>query len=140
MGKQQNVQNEHVNEELEKKKSLKYFHGEVGAEAAGQAANDYAPASMVAAGASDSTIAMLSTLNNFVAGFLYIKVPTVIQKMGSRKKAILVLAFLDAIGWLPLIAILLFFRPVNPLWLIPCWIFNLIPGMYEPKWVNRSEE
>ena len=129
MGKQQNVQNEHVNEELEKKKSLKYFHGEVGAEAAGEAANAYAPASMVAAGAGDSTIAMLSTLNNFVAGLLYIKVPTVIQKMGSRKKAILVLAFLDAIGWLPLIAILLFFRPVNPLWLIPCWIFNLIPGM-----------
>jgi len=129
MAEHQNVPNEHVNEELEKKKSLKYFHGEVGAEAAGQAANDYAPASMVAAGASDSTIAMLSTLNSFVAGLLYIKVPSVIQKMGSRKKAILVLAFLDAIGWLPLIAILLFFRPINPLWLIPCWIFNLIPGM-----------
>ena len=56
MGKQQNVQNEHVNEELEKKKSLKYFHGEVGAEASAQAANDYAPASMVAAGAGDSTM------------------------------------------------------------------------------------
>lgn len=129
MAKHQNVQNEHNNEELEKKKSLKYFHGEVAAEAAGQAGNDYAPASMVAAGASDFTIALMSTLNNFVAGFLYIKVPSVIQKMGSRKKAILVLAFLDAIGWLPLIAILLFFRPVNPLWLIPCWIINLIPGM-----------
>ena len=129
MGKQQNVPNEHVNEELEKNKSLKYFHGEVAAEAAGQAGNDYAPASMVAAGAGDATIALMSTLNNVVAGLLYIKVPTVIQKIGSRKKAILVLAFLDAIGWLPLIAILLFFRPVNPLWLIPCWIFNLIPGM-----------
>jgi hypothetical protein len=46
MGKRQNVQNEHVKEELEKKKSLKYFHGEVGTEAAGQAANDYASASI----------------------------------------------------------------------------------------------
>ena len=129
MSKQQNVQDEHVNEELEKEKSLKYFHGEVGAEAAGEAANAYAPASLIAAGAGSSTVAMLSTLNNFVAAFLYTKVPTVIQRMGSRKKAVLLLAFLDAIGWLPLIAILLFFKPINPLWLIPCWIFNLIPGM-----------
>jgi len=129
MGKQQNVQNEHVDEELEKKKSLKYFHGEVGAEAVGEASNAYAPASLIAAGAGSSTVAMMSTLNNFVAAFLYTKVPTVIQRMGSRKKAVLLLAFLDAIGWLPLIAILLFFKPINPLWLIPCWIFNLIPGM-----------
>ncbi len=129
MSKRQNKPTEQNNEELEKKKSLKYFHGEVGAEAVGDASNAYAPASMVAAGAGDSTIAMLSTLNNFVAGLLYIKVPTVIQKMGSRKKAILLLGLLDAVGWLPLIAILLFFRPINPLWLIPCWIFNLIPGM-----------
>jgi MFS family permease len=130
MNTQQNVPNEHVDsEELEKKKSLKYFHGEVGAEAVGEASNAYAPASLIAAGAGSSTVAMMSMLNNFVAAFLYTKVPTVIQRMGSRKKAVLLLAFLDAIGWLPLIAILLFFRPINPLWLIPCWIFNLIPGM-----------
>jgi len=129
MSEQQNKQNEQISEELEKKKSLKYFHGEVGAEAAGEAANAYAPASLLAAGAGSSTVAMLSMLNNFVAAFLYTKVPTVIQRIGSRKKAVLLLAFLDAIGWLPLIAILLFFKPINPLWLIPCWIVNLIPGM-----------
>jgi len=129
MAMRQNVPNEHVNEELEKKKSLKYFHGEVAAEATGQAGNDYASASMVAAGAGDWTVAMMSAMNNFVAGLLYIKVPSVIKKLGSRKKAILILAFLDAIGWLPLIAILLFFRPINPIWLIPCWIINLMPGM-----------
>ena len=121
------------NEELDKKRSLKYFHGEAGSGAVSEACNAYAPASMVAAGAGDSTVAMLSTLNNLVAALLYIKVPYVIRRMGSRKKAILVLAFLDAIGWLPLIIILLFLRPANPLWLIPCWIFNLIPGMlYQP--------
>jgi len=129
MAEHQNVPSEHVNEELERQKSLKYFHGEVGAEAVGEASNAYAPASLIAAGAGSSTVAMMSTLNNFVAAFLYTKVPTVIQRMGSRKKAVLLLAFLDAIGWLPLIAILLFFKPINPLWLIPCWIFNLIPGM-----------
>jgi MFS family permease len=129
MAEDQNVPNEHVNEDLEKKKSLKYFHGEVGAEAVGEASNAYAPASLLAAGAGSSTVAMLSTLNNFVAAFLYTKVPTVIQRMGSRKRAVLLLAFLDGIGWLPLIAILLFFKPINPLWLIPCWIINLIPGM-----------
>jgi MFS family permease len=129
MAEHQNVPNEHVNEDLEKKKSLKYFHSEVGAEAVGEASNAYAPASLLAAGAGSATVAMLSTLNNFVAAFLYTKVPTVIQRMGSRKRAVLLLAFLDGIGWLPLIAILLFFKPINPLWLIPCWIINLIPGM-----------
>ena len=108
------------NEELEKQKSLKYFHGEAGSEGVQESANAYAAASLVAAGAGNWVVAMLSTLNNFVAALLYIKVPYVIQKMGSRKKAVLLLAFLDAIGWLPLIVILFFLRPVNPLWLIPC--------------------
>ena len=129
MGTQQNSSIDQNNEELEKKRSLKYFHGEAGSEGVQEAANAYAAASLVAAGAGNSVVAMLSMMNNFVAAFLYIKVPTVIQKMGSRKKAILLLAFLDAIGWLPLIVLLFFFRPVNPLWLIPCWIVNLIPGM-----------
>jgi MFS family permease len=129
MGTEQNNSINQNSEELEKKRSLKYFHGEAGSEGVSEAANAYASASLVAAGAGNSVVAMLSMMNNFVAAFLYIKVPTVIQKMGSRKKAVLLLAFLDAIGWLPLIAILFFFRPVNPLWLIPCWIFNLIPGM-----------
>jgi MFS family permease len=117
------------NEDLEKRKSLKYFHGEAGTEGVSEAANAYASASMVAAGAGYSVVAMLSTMNNFVAALLYTKVPSVVQKMGSRKKAVVTLALLDAIGWLPLIAILLFFRPINPIWLIPCWIINLIPGM-----------
>ena len=82
MSEQQNKQNEQISEELEKKKSLKYFHGEVGVEAVGEASNAYAPASLMAAGAGSSTVAMMSMLNNFVAAFLYIKVPTVIQKMG----------------------------------------------------------
>jgi len=86
MAEHQNVPNEHVNEELEKKKSLKYFHGESGAEAVGEASNAYAPASLIAAGAGSSTVAMMSMLNNFVAAFLYTKVPTVIQRMGSRKR------------------------------------------------------
>ncbi len=117
------------NEELEKKKSLKYFHGEAGAEGVQEAANGYAAASLVAAGAAASLIAMLSTMNHLVAAFLYTKVPTLIQKMGSRKKAVVLLALADAICWLPLIAILIFFRPVNPIWLIPCWIVNMIPTL-----------
>lgn len=111
------------------KKSLKYFHGEAGIGAIQEVSNAYAPASMIAVGASAWTVAMLCTLSNLVAGLLYIKVPAIIHRMGSRKKAILLLAFLDAISWLPIITVLIFFRPINPLWLIPCWIINLIPGM-----------
>jgi len=129
MAEHQNVPNEHVNEELEKKKSLKYFHGEAGSEGVQEAANAYAAASLVSAGAGNSGVAMLSTMNNFMAALLYIKVPTIIQRMGSRKKAVVLLSLVDALCWLPLIAILVFFRPINPIWLIPCWILNLIPGM-----------
>jgi MFS family permease len=133
MGKLQNVQNEHNNEELERKKSLKYFHGEAGAGAVSEAANAYAPASMIAVGAGDSTVAMLSTMTNFVAAVLYTKVPSIINRLGSRRKAILLLSLIDALCWLPLIGILLFFKPINPLWIIPCWVVNLIPGMlYQP--------
>lgn len=129
MAEHQNVPEGHVNEELEKNKSLRYFHGEAGSEGVQEAANGYAAASLIAAGAGNSVVAMLSMINNFVAALLYIKVPTVIQKMGSRKKAVVTLAFIDAISWLPIILLFFFFWPVNPLWLIPCWIINLIPGM-----------
>jgi len=110
-------------------RSLKYFHGEAAPEAVAEAGNAYAPASLVACGAGEQAIGMLSALNNLAAALLYTKVPAIIEKMGSRKKAIVLLSFVDALGWLPLITILLFLKPVNPLWLIPCWIVNLIPGM-----------
>ncbi len=129
MERQQSQQSLLSDEQAETKKSLKYFHGEAGVGAVQEVSNLYAPASMIAAGASASMVALLITISNFVTGLLYIKVPLIIQKMGSRKKAILFLAFLDAISWLPLLVILIFCKPVNPLWLIPCWIFNLIPGM-----------
>jgi hypothetical protein len=133
MSERQNKPAAQNNEELEKKKSLKYFHGEAGAGAVSEAANAYAPASMIAAGAGDSTVAMLSMMTNFVAALLYTKVPVIINKLGSRRKAILVLSLFDALCWLPLIAILFFFKPINPLWIIPCWVLNLIPGMlYQP--------
>ncbi|OGN99982.1 MAG: hypothetical protein A2Y59_03090 [Chloroflexi bacterium RBG_13_52_14] len=129
MERQESQQSSLSDVKADTKKSLKYFHGEAGIGAVQEVSNAYAPASMIATGASAWTVAMLCTISNLVAGLLYIKVPFVIQKMGSRKKAILFLAFLDAISWLPLIAVLIFFRPINPLWLIPCWVVNLIPGM-----------
>ncbi len=133
MGKRQNVQNEHNNEELEKKKSLKYFHGEAGAGAVSEAANAYAPASMIAVGAGDGAVAMLSTMTNLAAALLYIKVPYIIHRFGSRRKAIITLSLVDALCWLPLIAILLFFKPVNPLWILLIWVLNMIPGLlYQP--------
>jgi MFS family permease len=129
MERQESQQGSLSDVKVETKKSLKYFHGEAGVGAVQEVSNLYAPASMIAAGASASIVALLISISNFIAGLLYIKVPSIIQIMGSRKKAILVLAFVDAISWLPLLAILIFVRPINPLWLIPCWILNLIPGL-----------
>lgn len=112
-----------------KDRSLGFFHGEAATQAAGEAGNAYGPASLVAAGADVQGVGMLTTITNLAAVFLYLKVPTIIGKIGSRKKAVLIMSFIDAVGWLPLIAILLFLRPLNPLWLIPFWVINLVPGM-----------
>ncbi|MEK7281790.1 MAG: MFS transporter [Chloroflexota bacterium] len=117
------------NEEAAKKRQLGYFHAEAAATAVASAGNAYQTASIVASGAEARVVATLSTLTNLVAGLVYVKLPYLVGKVGSRKKTILVLSSIDAVGWLPLVAVLWFLGRVNPIWLILLWVFNLIPGM-----------
>ncbi len=111
-----------------KDKSLSYFHAEAATSASEDAADGYQAPSLVAAGADPQGVALLAALSRLPVAFLYSRVPMVMRNPGNRKKALLILASIDALSWLPLIAVLIFLRPVSPLWLIVCWLVNLIPG------------
>lgn len=110
-------------------RSLAYFHAEAAADGVETAGIPYQGPSLIAYGADAQDVAMLSTYICLATAFLSTKVPAIIKRMGSRKKAILTIAFVDAITWLPLVGVLWFIGPVNPLWLIPLWIINLVPGL-----------
>lgn len=115
--------------EIQQNKSLKYFHCEAGAIGIGEAGNAYQSASMAAAGGGFQGVGILSSLTNLVAAFLYLRVPSVVRRLGSRKRAVLLLCSLDALTWLPIILVLAFFGRVSPLWLTVLWVINLVPGL-----------
>lgn len=116
-------------EEFQKERSLKYFHCEAVSAGVEEAGNAYQSASMVAAGSSFQGVGVLSSLTNLVTAFLYLQVPSIVRRLGSRKRAIVVLSFLDAFSWLPLIVVLMWFRHISTPLLISLWIINLVPGM-----------
>jgi hypothetical protein len=116
-------------EKLRKEKSSRYFHAEAAAVGTGDAVAAFQAPSLVASGAEACQVSILSALLNLPIAFLYLSVPSIIRKVGSRKRAVVLLAVVDAFTWLPLIAVLLFIGPVAPYWLIVLWVFNLIPGI-----------
>jgi hypothetical protein len=116
-------------EKLKKEKGSRYFHAEAALVATEDAATAYQAPSLIAAGAGAQGVSILSALLNLPIAFLYIKVPSIIKWMGSRKRMVLSLAILDAFSWLPLIAVMFFLGPVAPFWLIALWVINLIPGV-----------
>jgi len=119
----------HNAEKLKNEKSSKYFHAEAAVVATEDAGAAYQAPSLIAAGAEAQGVAMLSALLNLPIAFLYLRVPSIIKRMGSRKRAVLFLAILDAFSWLPLIAVMFFLGPVAPFWLVVLWLINLIPGV-----------
>ncbi len=114
---------------IKKDRSLKVFHGESAAAGMENAGDAYQAASLIASGASAQNVAMSSAVIHMVASLLYFKVPAVIEKTGSRRKAVILLGFFDAITWVPLVIIALFIGPINPNWLILFWVINLIPAL-----------
>ena len=116
-------------ESTKKDRNLKVFHAESAAAGIEHAGDSYQAASLIASGANGQSVAMLSSVIHMVASLLYIKVPNIIDKIGSRRKAVLLLGFLDAITWVPLVVIFFFVGPINPNWLILFWVINLIPAL-----------
>ncbi|MCX6010403.1 MAG: MFS transporter [Chloroflexi bacterium] len=115
-------------EKLKKDKSSRYFHAEAAMVGTEDAVGAFQAPSLIASGAGAQEVSVLSALLNLPIAFLYLKVPSIIKRIGSRKRAAVFLAIVDALTWLPLIAVLFFLGPVAPLWLIVLWVINLIPG------------
>lgn len=111
------------------RKSLTYFHCEAGSVGVGEAGNAYQSPSLVAAGSDYHGVGVLTGLTNLVTSFLYLQIPSVVRLLGSPKRAVLVLSFLDALTWLPILAVMLFLGRMSLSLLIVLWIVNLVPGM-----------
>ena len=116
-------------EKLKKDKSSRYFHAEAAMVGTEDAVCAFQAPSLIASGAEAQQVSILSALLNLPIAFLYLRVPSIIKKIGSRKRAVVFLAIVDALTWLPLIAVLYFLGPVAPFWLIILWVINLIPGI-----------
>lgn len=120
---------EHDAEKLKRKRGSRYFHAEATFVAAEDAATAYQAPSLIAAGAEARDVSTLSALLNLPIAVLYVWLPSIMARIGSRKRFILFLAILDTLGWLPLLAVMFFLRPAAPFWLIALWVINLIPGV-----------
>jgi hypothetical protein len=116
-------------EKLKKDKSSRYFHAEAAMVGTEDAVGAFQAPSLIASGAGAQVVSVLSALLNLPIAFLYLRVPSIIKRIGSRKRAVIFLAIVDALTWLPLIAVLFFLGPVAPFWLIVLWVINLIPGI-----------
>jgi MFS family permease len=113
-----------------KDKSLGYFQGEAAASAVETASTAYQSPSLVASGAADKDVALLSTLTNLILSFVLIKTPSVLRRGGSLKRVMLFFSLISVLTWIPLILVLLIFNTVSPAWLIPLWILSLVPTLF----------
>jgi len=109
-------------------RNLKYFHGEAAASSVENAGTLYQSPSIVATGAADKDVALLSSISNLLLSFVLIKIPAMLDR-SSLKRVVLLFSVLALITWMPLVAVMLFARTVNPAWLIALWIIRLIPTL-----------
>jgi MFS family permease len=111
-----------------KDNSLSLFHAEAAAANAESAGCNLQSNSLIATGASDSTVLILSTVTNMVLAALLIKVPSLVEGKTPMKKTVVTMAFVNALTWIPIVFTFLFFHQINPVMLIALWIFGLVPA------------
>ena len=123
-----------------KDRSSSYLHCESASSSIENAGIAYQSPSLLAAGAGAREIAWMNTLSNLLFALVLLKVPSLIKHGESLKRAAVVLEFISAIGWLPLIIIPIVIRGISPLILIMLWVINLIPGLLvgplRDKWLS----
>jgi hypothetical protein len=123
-----------------KDRSPSYLHCESASSSIGNAGIAYQSPSLLAAGAGAKEIAWMNTIANLLFALLLVKVPSLIKHEETLKKAAVILEFISALGWIPLIIVPIFFRDISPLILILLWVISLIPGLIvgplRDKWVS----
>jgi hypothetical protein len=102
------------------------FHGEAAATSIHNAGAAYDNASLIASGAAPQNIAWLSVGSNLLLSFLCIKAPLYLTRLGTLKRAALILSLLSALVWFPLIWLFLT-GAATPINLIPLFILSALP-------------
>jgi len=130
------------NRSKEKKdNSLGLFHGEAAAVSAESAGCQFQSASLVAVGANATNVAFLSAFTNLVLALLLIKVPSLVEGKTPMKRTVIMISFINACTWIPIIFVFLFLKNINPVMLIGLWIFGLVPatllGPLRDNWLSN---
>ncbi|MFH1169202.1 MAG: MFS transporter [Chloroflexota bacterium] len=107
--------------------SLNRFHCEAATSSMENAGIAYQSPSLVAAGAGDRDMALMSFFTNLVLSALYIKAPRVAEKIGSPKRSVLFLSLFSAITWIPLILVFALRPQIDLFLVVGLWIFSLVP-------------
>lgn len=105
---------------------LREFHGEAAATSVHNAGAAYDNASLIAAGAAPQNLAWLSVFTNLILSFLCIKAPLFLGRLGTLKRAAIVLSLLGALSFFPLIWLFLT-GTANPVNLIPLFLLSALP-------------
>ena len=118
------------NESRKQQRNLTRFHGDAAVSAVEDAAISYQSPSIIAAGANAQTVSILATVVNLCLSLLCLKAPTLIEKLGLTKKGAMKLAFTNMLTWIPLvIAFMLSYLGVTPMWIAMLWLINIMPAM-----------
>jgi MFS family permease len=113
-----------------KDSSLGIFHSEAASSSVENASIAYQSPSIIAAGASPSGVALLSTLTNLVLAVLLLKVPSLIEgPRSSTKRTTIILAVTNCATWVPIVFLMLFMNKISPLLLTGLWIINIVPAV-----------
>ncbi len=122
-----------LNDELDhdrkkKRRGLRFFHAEASTSSVEDAAGGYQSPSLIVSGGQAQDVAVSTAITNLVLSFLLLKILPGFHARTSTKRASLVVGLCSALGWLPLIFVLLLCGRVSPYWLIGLWMVSLIPG------------
>ena len=110
-------------------RSLKHFHTEAATSSVETAASAYQMPSLVAGGAADRDVGLLSSVTNIILSLVLIKLPSLLDSFGSLKRFTLVCAFLSIVTWVPLMVAFFVFNQISSSWLIALWVLSLIPTL-----------
>lgn len=118
------------------KQSLKYATME-GAASAGMVgfSEQYVIPFALAVGATKMQVGLLNSIPNFLMVFFTLKAANLVEKIGSRKKAILILVVFDILSLVPLLLVPLFLDHNPVVWFsLIALSFCLPPIMISPIW------
>jgi len=110
------------------KKSLNYYKWEAASQG-DEAATGYYSASYISMYGGSAGLGILGSVIHLFSGLLYIKLPAAASALGSRKRAVIIIGFLDALTWLPLILAFLFFRSLPLPFFISLWVISIVPAV-----------